>query len=171
LFFSLAFAYDIVEKRAIRILIGETMFDDHYFMRQALAEAKKAQAQGEIPIGAIVVCQNQIIARAGNQTETLNDVTAHAEMLAITAATGALGGKYLTECTLYVTVEPCLMCAGALSWAQVGKVVYGASDPKRGYHIFTENPFHPKTIIERGVMEAECGELLSHFFQNKRLKI
>jgi Cytosine/adenosine deaminases len=146
------------------------MFDDNYFMKQALAEAKKAQSQGEIPIGAVVVCQNQIIARAGNQTETLNDVTAHAEMLAITAAANTLGGKYLTECTLYVTVEPCVMCAGALSWAQIGRIVYGARDEKRGYHVFAANTLHPKTNVLGGVMETECAELMTRFFQNKRSK-
>ncbi len=146
------------------------MFDDNYFMKQALAEAKKAQSQGEIPIGAVVVCQNQIIARAGNQTETLNDVSAHAEMLAITAAANTLGGKYLTECTLYVTVEPCIMCAGALSWAQIGRVVYGARDEKRGYQVFATNALHPKTTILGGVMEAECAELMTRFFKSKRSK-
>ncbi|MDP4272601.1 MAG: nucleoside deaminase [Bacteroidota bacterium] len=146
------------------------MFDDNYFMKQALAEAKKAQSQGEIPIGAVVVCQNQIIARAGNQTETLNDVTAHAEMLAITAAANTLGGKYLTECTLYVTVEPCVMCAGALSWAQIGRIVFGARDEKRGYHVFATNALHPKTAVLGGVMETECAELMTRFFQNKRSK-
>jgi len=146
------------------------MFDDNYYMKQALSEAKKAREKGEIPIGAVVVCQNQIVARAGNQTETLNDVTAHAEMLAITAAASTLGGKYLTECTLYVTIEPCLMCAGALSWAQIGKVVYGAPDHKRGFHTFANNALHPKTILEKGVMEAECCELMTKFFQHKRAK-
>lgn len=146
------------------------MFDDNYFMKQALAEAKKAQSQGEIPIGAVVVCQNQIIARAGNQTETLNDVTAHAEMLAITAAANTLGGKYLTECTLYVTVEPCVMCAGALSWAQIGRVVYGARDEKRGYHTYASNVLHPKTTLLGGIMEAECSELMTRFFKSKRSK-
>lgn len=146
------------------------MFDDNYFMKQALAEAKKAQSQGEIPIGAVVVCQNQIIARAGNQTETLNDVTAHAEMLAITASANTLGGKYLTECTLYVTVEPCIMCAGALSWAQIGRVVYGAPDEKRGYHTYASNVLHPKTTLLGGVMKAECAELMTHFFKSKRSK-
>jgi tRNA(adenine34) deaminase len=151
-----------------KISIFVSMFDDKYFMKQALAEAKKAQSKGEIPIGAVVVCQNQIIARSGNQTEALNDVTAHAEMLAITAAANALGGKYLTECTLYVTVEPCLMCAGALSWAQIGRIVYGASDEKRGFHTFTSNALHPKTVVESGILEDECAELMTRFFQNKR---
>ncbi|MTK52885.1 nucleoside deaminase [Paludibacter sp.] len=146
------------------------MFDDNYFMKQALAEAKKAQSLGEIPIGAVVVCQNQIIARAGNQTETLNDVTAHAEMLAITAAANTLGGKYLTECTLYVTVEPCVMCAGALSWAQIGRIVYGAHDEKRGYHVYAADALHPKTAVLGGVMETECAELMTRFFRNKRSK-
>jgi tRNA(adenine34) deaminase len=146
------------------------MFDDNYFMKQALAEAKKSLAQGEIPIGAVVVCRNQIIARAGNQTETLNDVTAHAEMLAITSAANTLGGKYLTECTLYVTVEPCLMCAGALSWAQIGRVVFGTSDEKRGSHIYTSVALHPKTVVLAGVMEKECAELMTEFFKSKRSK-
>lgn len=146
------------------------MFDDNYFMKQALAEARKALTNGEIPIGAVIVCRNQIIARSGNQTEALNDVTAHAEMLAITAAANTLGGKYLTECTLYVTIEPCLMCAGALSWSQIGRIVYGASDEKKGYHTFTANPLHPKTTIQGGVMEQECAELMTSFFKSKRSK-
>lgn len=146
------------------------MFDDSYFMKQALIEAVKAQSHGEIPIGAVVVCRNQIVARAGNQTEALNDVTAHAEMLAITAAANALGGKYLTECTLYVTVEPCLMCAGALAWAQIGRIVYGTVDEKRGYHTYATNALHPKTSILGGVMENDCAELMTVFFKSKRTK-
>jgi tRNA(adenine34) deaminase len=146
------------------------MLDDKYFMRQALAEARKAEDQGEVPVGAVVVCQNRIIARAFNQTETLNDVTAHAEMLAVTAASNALGGKYLTECVIYVTVEPCVMCAGALAWAQVGKLVYGASDDKRGFRQFAPLSLHPKTVVESGVMPEECAELMIRFFQHKRSK-
>lgn len=146
------------------------MFDDQYFMKQALSEAQKALENGEIPIGAVIVCRNQIIARAGNQTEALNDVTAHAEMLAITAAANSLGGKYLTECTLYVTIEPCLMCAGALSWAQIGRIVFGAADEKKGYHTFATNALHPKTNILGGIMEKECAELMIRFFKNKRNK-
>lgn len=144
------------------------MFDDAYFMKQALAEAQKAFDMDEVPVGAVVVCQNRIIARAHNYTEHLNDVTAHAEMQAITAATGALGGKYLTDCTLYVTVEPCVMCAGALGWSQISKVVYGAVDEKRGFHIYAPRALHPKTELVSGVMETECATLMKEFFQKKR---
>jgi tRNA(adenine34) deaminase len=144
------------------------MFDDAYFMKQALTEAQKAFDMDEVPVGAVVVCQNRIIARAHNYTEHLNDVTAHAEMQAITAATGALGGKYLTDCTLYVTVEPCVMCAGALGWSQISKVVYGAVDEKRGFHIYAPQALHPKTELVSGVMEAECAALMKEFFQKKR---
>ena len=144
------------------------MFDDAYFMKQALTEAQKAFDMDEVPVGAVVVCQNRIIARAHNYSEHLNDVTAHAEMLAITAATGALGGKYLTDCTLYVTVEPCVMCAGALGWSQISKVVYGAVDEKRGFHIYAPRALHPKTELVSGVMETECAALMKIFFQKKR---
>jgi len=144
------------------------MFDDAYFMKQALTEAQKAFDMDEVPVGAVVVCQNRIIARAHNYTEHLNDVTAHAEMQAITAATGALGGKYLTDCTLYVTVEPCVMCAGALGWSQISKVVYGAVDEKRGFHIYAPQALHPKTELVSGVMETECAALMKEFFQKKR---
>jgi tRNA(adenine34) deaminase len=144
------------------------MFDDVYFMKQALTEAQKAFDMDEVPVGAVVVCQNRIIARAHNYTEHLNDVTAHAEMQAITAATGALGGKYLTDCTLYVTVEPCVMCAGALGWSQISKVVYGAVDEKRGFHIYAPQALHPKTELVSGVMETECAALMKEFFQKKR---
>lgn len=141
---------------------------DIKFMQKALEEAKIAANHDEVPIGAIVVANGQIIARAHNLTETLTDVTAHAEMQAITSAAAYLGGKYLTQCTLYVTVEPCLMCAGALAWSQIARVVYGATDDKRGYHIFCENPFHHRTQIEGGVLAEECGNLVSNFFRNKR---
>lgn len=142
--------------------------DDKKYMLAALAEAQRAGEEGEVPIGAVVVCQNRIIARAHNLTETLNDVTAHAEMQAVTAAADYLGGKYLDVCTLYVTVEPCTMCAGALGWAQLGRLVYGASDPKRGYSVFAPKALHPKTEVTAGVMAEECGELVTTFFRNKR---
>ena len=144
------------------------MLDDAYFMKQALIEARKAAHQGEVPIGAVIVWHNQIIARAYNQTEILNDVTAHAEMLAITAAANTLGGKYLTECTIYVTVEPCVMCAGALSWAQIGRIVYAAPDEKRGFSKFAPNALHPKTQLLSGLLETECATLMKQFFQTKR---
>lgn len=144
------------------------MNTDEQFMKVALNEAKVAGAKGEVPIGAVIVCGGQVIARAHNLTETLNDVTAHAEMQAITMAADYLGGKYLTNCTLYVTVEPCVMCAGALGWSQISRVVFGASDPKRGFMAFAPNALHPKTEVVSGVLESECGELVSNFFRNKR---
>lgn len=137
-------------------------------MRQAINEARKAYDEEEIPIGAIIVCNQQIIARAHNRTECLSDVTAHAEIQAITAAADMLGGKYLNNCTLYVTVEPCIMCAGALSWAQIGRIVYGAADLKRGYSRFSPSPLHPKTTVLSGIMENECRELMQTFFKSKR---
>ena len=143
-------------------------FDDTYFMRQALAQAKKAYDKDEVPVGAIIVCDNQIIARAHNYAEALNDVTAHAEMQAFTAAADYLGGKYLNECTLYVTLEPCVMCGGAAYWTQLKKVVYGAKDEKRGFSTLTQNILHPKTEIEGGLLEEECLKLLSDFFKSKR---
>ena len=143
-------------------------FDDTYFMKQALAQAKKAYDKDEVPVGAIIVCDNQIIARAHNYTEALNDVTAHAEMQAFTAATDYLGGKYLNECTLYVTLEPCIMCGGAAYWTQLKKVVYGAKDEKRGFSTLTQNILHPKTEIEGGLLQEECAKLLSDFFKSKR---
>lgn len=143
-------------------------YDDTYFMKQALNEAQAAAEEGEVPVGAVVVCQNRIIARAHNQTERLNDVTAHAEMLAITAATQALGSKYLTDCTLYVTVEPCIMCAGAIGWAQITNIVYGAYDEKRGYSHFAPQAFHPKAHVRAGIMEKECAALMQHFFRKRR---
>ena len=143
-------------------------FDDAYFMRQALQEARLAAEEGEVPVGAVVVCQGKIIARAHNQTERLHDVTAHAEMLAITAATGALGAKYLTDCTLYVTVEPCVMCAGAIGWAQIGTIVYGATDEKRGYARFAPQAFPPKAQVRRGILEKDCAEEMRRVFQGRR---
>lgn len=138
------------------------------FMRKALDEAKKAGEEGEIPVGAVVVCKGRIIARAHNETEKLNDVTAHAEMVAVTAAASALGGKYLNECTLYVTMEPCVMCAGALAWSQLGALVFGAYDAHRGYNRLTPPVLHPKTKVTGGVLEEECGGLVKIFFQQKR---
>lgn len=144
------------------------MLDDTYFMKQALAEAKKAFAKGEVPIGAVVVCNQQIIARAHNFTETLHDVTAHAEMQAVTAAASYLGAKYLNDCTLYVTVEPCVMCAGALYWSKVAKVVYGASEDKYGYTKKVPLALHPKTEVVAGVMADECAQIMKDFFITKR---
>ena len=141
--------------------------DDHY-MKEALNEALKAYDAGEVPVGAVVVCNKQIIARAHNLTERLCDVTAHAEMQAITAAANAIGGKYLNDCTLYVTVEPCPMCAGALYWSQVGKVVYGASDDKKGYTTISDSLMHPKTILQKGILAEECMELMQRFFRERR---
>ena len=142
--------------------------DDNYYMKLALKEAQKAQAADEIPIGAVIVCHDQVIAKAHNLTETLTDVTAHAEMQAITAASSMLGGKYLNQCTLYVTVEPCVMCAGAIAWAQLGRLVYGASDEKRGYTVFAPHALHPKTQVTSGVLEEDCAALMKRFFVGKR---
>lgn len=141
---------------------------DEYFMKQALAEARLAAEEGEVPVGAVVVCNNQIIARGHNQTERLNDPTAHAEMIALTAATGVLGAKYLPDCILYVTVEPCIMCAGAIGWAQISTIVYGASDEKRGFSIYAPKAFHPKAIVKKGIMEKECADEMISFFKKKR---
>ena len=141
---------------------------DERYMRMALAEAQEAVQRDEVPIGAVVVCNNRVIARGHNLTETLIDVTAHAEMQVVTSAANFLGGKYLTDCTLYVTVEPCLMCAGALGWSQISRVVYGASDDKRGYHTYCEKPFHKKTEITGGVLAEECAKIMTDFFKNKR---
>ncbi len=142
--------------------------DDTYYMRQALAEARQAAERGEIPVGAVVVCKDRIIARAHNLTETLTDVTAHAEMQAITAAASTLGGKYLNECTLYVTVEPCVMCAGALGWAQLGRLVFGAEDVKRGYRRYAPQALHPKTEVVQGLLADECAALMKAFFAARR---
>lgn len=137
-------------------------------MQMALDEAHQAYEAGEIPIGAVIVCKDRVISRAHNLTETLCDVTAHAEMQAITAAANTLGGKYLTECTLYVTVEPCAMCAGAIGWAQIPRIVYGASDEKRGYHDLAPLAMHPKATVTSGVLEEDCRQLMRQFFKNKR---
>ena len=144
------------------------MADDNYYMRQALVEGEKAAERDEVPVGAVVVCRDRIIARAHNLTETLNDVTAHAEMQAITAAANYLGGKYLNDCTLYVTVEPCVMCAGAIAWAQLGRLVIGAMDDKRGYQKYAPQALHPKTVVIQGVMAEECASLMKEFFKRNR---
>ena len=142
--------------------------NDEYYMRQALAEAKKAGMKDEVPIGAVIVHGEQIIAKAHNLTETLHDVTAHAEMQAITMAADYLGGKYLNECALYVTLEPCVMCAGAIGWAQISKVVYGTPDPKRGYSVYAPNALHPKCAVVSGVLQEECSQLMTDFFKKLR---
>ena len=141
--------------------------DEHY-MRMALEEAHKALEEEEIPIGAVIVCKDKVIAKAHNLTERLKDVTAHAEIQAITSAANALGGKYLTDCTLYVTLEPCVMCAGALAWSKLSRVVYGATEEKQGYFKHAPKALHPKTVVEKGVLEEECIALLKTFFANKR---
>ncbi|MBR1689076.1 MAG: nucleoside deaminase [Prevotella sp.] len=141
---------------------------DEQYMRRALAEAELAAQKGEVPIGAVIVCKDRVIAQAHNLTETLCDVTAHAEMQAITAAANLLGGKYLTDCTLYVTVEPCAMCAGAIGWAQLPRIVYGAPDEKRGFHTYAPQAMHPRATVTGGILEAECRELMQRFFRDKR---
>lgn len=143
-------------------------YNDEYYMDKALEQARKGASEGEIPIGAVIVCQGKIIARGHNLTETLKDTTAHAEMLSITTATNFLGGKYLNDCTIYVTVEPCPMCAAALAWSQIARVVYGAPDAKRGYSLFSPSLLHPKTEVTKGVMEKECSEIVSNFFKTLR---
>lgn len=145
-----------------------SVFSDKHYMQKALEQAQIAFEKGEVPVGAVVVCNNRIIAKAHNQTETLADPTAHAEMLAITAATNHIGGKYLQKCTLYVTLEPCVMCAAASYWAQIGKLVYGARDEKRGYSRLNQNILHPKTVTFSGIMNVECKQLLDIFFQDLR---
>ncbi|MCU0369796.1 MAG: nucleoside deaminase [Bacteroidales bacterium] len=144
------------------------MFTDEYFMREALKEARKALELDEVPVGAVIVCQDRVIGRGHNLTERLVDVTAHAEMQAFTAASNYLGAKYLDECTLYVTLEPCVMCAGAAYWTQVGRVVYGAADEKRGYTMARAQLLHPRTTVVPGILERECAELLTDFFRSKR---
>ena len=148
-------------------MVEQRLIDEN-FMRQALNEARAAFDKQEVPIGAVIVCEGRVIGRGHNLVETLQDPTAHAEMQALTAATETLGGKYLPKCTLYVTVEPCIMCAGAIGWAQVGRVVWGADDPKKGYRTYSERVFHPRTIIERGVLQTECEALMSEFFATLR---
>lgn len=144
------------------------MKNDIRYMQMALTEARRAFAMGEVPVGCVVVAEDQIVGRGHNLTETLADVTAHAEMQAITAAANTLGGKYLSQCTLYVTVEPCVMCAGAIGWAQIKRVVYGASDEKRGFTVFAPNALHPKCTVTLGVLEEECRELMQLFFTQRR---
>ena len=144
------------------------MENDGKYMREALREAQAAGADGEIPIGAVIVCRDRIIARGHNLTETLHDATAHAEMIAITAATEYVGGKYLNDCTIYVTVEPCPMCAAALNWSQIGRIVYGADDPKRGYSLFTPSLLHPRTQVSKGELADECSAIVSEFFKSRR---
>ncbi|MGF1585153.1 MAG: nucleoside deaminase [Bacteroidales bacterium] len=144
------------------------LFSDAWYMKEALKEAEKAFEKDEVPVGAVIVCNNTIIARAHNLTEVLNDVTAHAEMQAFTSASGNLGGKYLQDCSLYVTLEPCIMCAGAAFWTRIGKIVWGASDEKRGFTLNGDKLLHPKTEILHGVLENECSELLRTFFRRKR---
>jgi tRNA(adenine34) deaminase len=142
--------------------------DDSYFMKQALTEASLAVGEGEVPVGAVIVCNNQIIARAHNQTEQLNDPTAHAEILTITSATHTLGAKYLRDCIMYVTVEPCVMCAGAIGWAQLSMLVYGASDEKRGFQKYAPQALHPRTSVKNGVLEKECACMMTDFFRKRR---
>jgi tRNA(adenine34) deaminase len=147
-----------------------SVFSDEHYMNEALKEAKKALDEDEVPIGAIIVCKDRIIARAYNRTEKLQDVTAHAEIQAFTAASEFLGSKYLKDCTLFVTLEPCIMCAGASYWTQLSRVVYGAADNKRGYKTLTENPFHPRTFVSGGIKKEECAKLVIDYFQKKRKK-
>lgn len=142
--------------------------EDEKFMREALKEAMIAAEEDEVPVGAVITCRGRVIAKGHNMTERLHDPTAHAEMIAITSATEAVGGKYLNDCTLYVTVEPCPMCAGALAWSQIGRIVYGAPDPKRGFSLFSPSLMHPRTEISSGVLALECGAIVSDFFKNKR---
>lgn len=144
------------------------MEDNEKYMREALREAQAAFEEDEVPVGTVVVCRGRIIARGHNMTERLHDPTAHAEMIALTAATEAMGGKYLNDCTLYVTVEPCPMCAAALCWAQLGGLVYGAADPKRGFSLFSPSLLHPRTVTVSGVLSGECSELVSSYFKAKR---
>ena len=145
-----------------------SIFSDEHFMKEAFKEAQKAFEKDEVPVGAVIVCKNTIIARAHNLTEQLNDTTAHAEMQAITAATNYLGAKYLNECTIYITLEPCIMCAGALNWAQIGKIVFAAKDEKKGYKTLNQNILHPKTEVSSGILEKECSEIIKGFFKKKR---
>ncbi len=144
------------------------LFSDEYFMNEAFKEARHALQKDEVPIGAVIVWNNRIIARAHNLVETLNDPTAHAEMQAFTSATNTIGGKYLDECTMYVTVEPCVMCAGAAFWTQLGKIVYGATDEKRGFTLVRQSLLHPRTVVQGGIMNRECSELVKNFFAGKR---
>lgn len=144
------------------------MEDDKRYMQMALAQASESASEDEVPIGAVIVCRGRIIGKGHNMTERLKDPTAHAEMIALTSATQAMGGKYLNDCTLYVTVEPCPMCAAALCWAQIGRIVYGAADPKRGYSLFTPSLLHPKTEVTSGVLGDECSKIVTDYFKSKR---
>lgn len=152
-----------------QLLMGLLENIDEYYMQMALQEACEAYDEGEIPVGAVVVGGERVLARSHNHTERLHDVTAHAEMLSLTAASETIGAKYLTDCTLYVTLEPCVMCAGALAWSQIGRIVYGASDDKRGFSLIEGNILHPKTVVESGVLKEECEQLLKKFFKERRL--
>ena len=152
----------------LKFVTNFIFMNDESFMQLALRQAKEASEAGEVPVGAVVVMRGRVIARAHNMTETLNDPTAHAEMQAITMATNTMGGKYLKDCTLYVTVEPCPMCAAALAWAQLGRLVYGAPDPKRGYTLFSPSLLHPKTEVLSGLMKEECGAIVTEFFKKRR---
>jgi len=145
-----------------------TVFSDEYFMKEALKEAQKAYDAGEVPVGAVIVCNQHIVARTHNLTETLQDVTAHAEMQAFTAAANYIGSKYLNDCTLYVTLEPCVMCAGGAYWTQIGRIVYGARDEKRGFTLLEKAVLHPSTTVKKGVLSDACGSILSDFFRSKR---
>jgi len=145
------------------------LYTEEYFMNEAFKEAQLALSRDEVPVGAVIVWNNRIIARAHNLSETLNDPTAHAEMQAFTAATNTIGGKYLDECTLYVTLEPCVMCAGAAFWTQLGRIVYGADDEKRGYSLIRQPVLHPRTVVQGGVMKKECSRLIREFFAGKRV--
>lgn len=151
-----------------QLLMGLLENIDEYYMQMALQEAREAYDEGEIPVGAVVVGGERVLARSNNHTERLHDVTAHAEMLSLTAASETIGAKYLTDCTLYVTLEPCVMCAGALAWSQIGRIVYGASDDKRGFSLIEGNILHPKTVVESGVLKEECEQLLKKFFKERR---
>jgi tRNA(adenine34) deaminase len=145
------------------------LFSDEYFMKEALKEAERAFEKDEVPVGAVIVYNKKIIARAHNLSETLNDATAHAEMQAFTIASGTIGGKYLSDCMLYVTLEPCVMCAGASKWTQLGRIVYGAPDKERGYSSISKKILHPKTVVTSGVLEEDCNKLLTEFFVKKRM--
>ena len=145
-----------------------SIFSNEHYMRQALNEALIAEENDEVPVGAVIVCNDKIISRAHNQVEQLNDVTAHAEMLALTAAFNNMGAKYLDDCTLYVTLEPCVMCAGAIAWSQMGKLVFGAADEKRGYQRYAPQALHPKTVVVQGILEEECASLMKDFFKKRR---
>jgi tRNA(adenine34) deaminase len=167
-YFSNLYIFLFLQLVLIKILCMLTIYSDDYYMEQAIKEAQKAQEAGEVPVGAIIVCNKQIIARAHNQTQILNDVTAHAEIMAITSASSYLGSKYLKDCTLYVTLEPCIMCAGALYWSQIDRVVYGASDEKRGFMRYGKELLHPGTKLEYGIKHDICAAMMTQFFESRR---